>query len=155
MSEATFRYAVYGLVIDPGSLPLARAMAWPQTWMWAVSLVFLLFFLPLYFPDGHLLSPRWRLALWLAFSYSAAALIYFAVLPGQVSDVASVSNPLGIEALRPVMGVMDVIMTVSFLVIVLCSVASLVAGFRRSRGEQRQQMKWLTSAAGAKFARCS
>jgi hypothetical protein len=120
--------------------------------MWAVSLVLLLFFLPLYFPDGHLLSPRWRLASWLSLSYSAVALIYFAVLPGQVSDVASVSNPLGIEALRPVMGVMDVIMTVLFMVIVLCSVASLAARFRRSRGEQRQQMKWLTYAIGAMFA---
>ena len=29
VGEATFRYAVYGIVIDPGSLPMARAMAWP------------------------------------------------------------------------------------------------------------------------------
>jgi hypothetical protein len=63
MSEASFRYAVYGLVIDPGSLPLARAMAWPETWMWLVSIVLILLFLPLYFPNGRLLSSRWRPAL--------------------------------------------------------------------------------------------
>src|SRR5918997_5635919 len=55
VSEATFRYAVYGLVIDPGSLPLARAMAWPETWMWLVSIVLILLFLPLYFLNGRLL----------------------------------------------------------------------------------------------------
>src|SRR5918997_163051 len=42
MSEATFRYAVYGLIIAPGSLPLARAMAWPEPWMWLVSIVLIL-----------------------------------------------------------------------------------------------------------------
>jgi len=36
--------------------------------------------------------------------------------------------------------------------IVLCSVASLVVRFRRSSGEERQQMKWLTYAAAANFA---
>jgi hypothetical protein len=38
------------------------------------------------------------------------------------------------------------------LVSVLCSVASLVVRFRRSDGEERQQMKWLTYAAAANFA---
>ena len=71
MSEATFRYAVYGLIIAPGSLPLARAMAWPEPWMWLVSIVLILLVLPLYFPNGRLLSSRWRPALWLAVALSA------------------------------------------------------------------------------------
>jgi hypothetical protein len=69
-------------------------------------------------------------------------------------DVPGVVNPLGIEALRPLDRVtqVDIILTVLLLVIVLCSVASLVVRFRRSDGEERQQMKWLTYAAAANFA---
>jgi len=152
VGEATLRYAVYGLVIAPGSLPLARAMAWPQAWMWVVSIVLILFFLPLYFPNGRLLSPRWRPALWLAVSLSVVASVYFALLPGEVSDVEGVTNPLGIESLRLVVRVTDIVITVLLLVVVLCSVASLVVRFRRSRGEERQQMKWLAYAAAAMFA---
>ncbi len=68
VSEATFRYAIYGLVIDPGSLPAAKAMAWPQTWLWAPGAALVVIFMPLYFPNGRLLSPRWRPVLWLAVS---------------------------------------------------------------------------------------
>jgi ABC-type Co2+ transport system permease subunit len=88
----------------------------------------------------------------LAIALSVVASVYFALLPGEVSDVAGVANPLGIESLRPIGRVMDVVLTVLFLVAVLCSVASLMVRFRRSRGEERQQMKWLTYAAAAMFA---
>jgi hypothetical protein len=163
VNEATGRYAVYGLVIEPGSVPLARLMAWPSTWMWEPALVLIILFLPLYFPDGRLLSPRWRPVLWLALLFSVGfGVVFGALYPGEVDelspgvggDVPGVVNPLGIEALRPLDRVMqvDIILAVLFLVILLCSVASLVVRFRRSSGEERQQMKWLTYAAAANFA---
>src|SRR5687767_12250167 len=163
VNEATGRYAIYGLVIEPGSVPLAGLMAWPSTWMWVPALVLIVLFLPLYFPDGRLLSPRWRPVLWLALLFSVGFGVVFGALfrgevdelsPGVGGDVPGVVNPLGIEALRPLDKVtqVDIILTVVFLVIVLCSVASLVVRFRRSRGEERQQMKWLTYAAAAYFA---
>jgi hypothetical protein len=147
LSEATFRYAVYGLVIDPGSLPLARAMAWPATWLWAPGVLLVLVFLPLYFPDGRLLSPRWRPVVWLAIFVSGAAVVIWAFFPGKVGDAWDITNPLGLAALRPAIGGLVVVMAVLFLGFLLSSVVSLVVRFRRSQGQERQQMKWLTYAA--------
>src|SRR5829696_7822419 len=163
VNEATGRYAVYGLVIEPGSLPLARLMAWPSTWMWEPAALLIILFLPLYFPDGRLLSPRWRPVLWLALLFSVGfGVVFGALFPGEVDelspgvggDVPGVVNPLGVEALRLLDRVpqVDIILAVVLLVSVLCSVASLVVRFRRSDGEERQQMKWLTYAAAANFA---
>jgi hypothetical protein len=163
VNEATGRYAVYGLVIEPGSLPLARLMAWPSTWMWLPAIALIILFLPLYFPDGRLLSPHWRPVLWLALLFSVGFGVVFGALypgeldelsPGVAGDVSGVVNPLGIEALRSLDRVkqIDIILAVLLIVLVLCSVASLVVRFRRSSGEERQQMKWLTYAAAAYFA---
>jgi hypothetical protein len=149
VGEATFRYAVYGIVIDPGSLPAARALAWPQTWLWAPGVSLIIIFLPLYFPDGRLVSPRWRPVMWLAISLSVSFAIFSAFTPGEVSDVTGVTNPLGIGALRPVLEAVEIVMVWMFPVVVLLSVASLIVRFWRSRGEERQQMKWLTYALAA------
>ena len=163
VNEATGRYAVYGLVIEPGSVPLARLMAWPSTWMWLPGIALIILFLPLYFPDGRLLSPHWRPVLWLALLFSVGFGVVFGALypgemdelsPGVAGDVSGVVNPLGIEALRSLdrLKQIDIILAVLLIVLVLCSVASLVVRFRRSSGEERQQMKWLTYAAAAYFA---
>src|SRR5215210_28803 len=150
VSEAAFRYAVYGLVINPGSLSLARAMVWPQTWMWVPGIALVIIVVPLYFPNGRLTSSRWRPVLWLAIFYCGLTTGFQAFVPGKVSGVSGVTNPLGITALRPAVGVVESFL-VLFPVVVLLSVASLVVRFWRSRGEERQQMKWITYAAGAIF----
>jgi len=147
VSEATFRYAVYGLIIDPGSLPLAQAMAWPATWLWVPGVLLVLVFLPLYFPNGRLLSLRWRPVMWLAIFVSGATVVIWALLPGKVGDAWDITNPLGLAALRPALGGLEVVMAVLFLGFILSSVVSLVVRFRRSQGQERQQMKWLTYAA--------
>jgi hypothetical protein len=64
-------------------------------------------------------------------------------MPGEVSDVSGVTNPLGIEALRRLDWMVEGFL-VLFPVAVFLSVASLVVRFWRSRGTERQQMKWLT-----------
>jgi hypothetical protein len=153
IAEATLRYGAYGLVVSPGSLPLAHAMAWPPPWMWVPGVVLVLLFLPLYFPNGHLLSPKWRPVLWLAVFSSVTLAVLWAFMPGATSGVPGVTNPLGIEALHPVAGALaDVVTGVLFLGVFLGSLASLVVRFWRSRGEERQQMKWLTYATATMFA---
>jgi hypothetical protein len=149
VDEAAFRYAFYGLVIDPGSLPLAHAMTWLQQWLWVPGVVLALLFLPLYFPNGQLPSRRCRPALELSLFFSLTLAVSAAFTPG-TSGVPGATNPLWIEALRKA-GELGNVSGVLFLPIFLTSVASLVVRFWRSRGEERQQIKWITYAAGATF----
>jgi hypothetical protein len=150
--DATLRYAFYGLIIAPGSLPLAHAMAWPSGWMFLPGVTLILLFVPLYFPNGQLLSPSWRPVLWLAVFVSVILSVLWAFSPGATSGVRGLTNPLGIEALRPWSGKLgDTVTGVLFLTVFLASLFGLVVRFWRSRGGERQQMKWITYAAGAMF----
>jgi uncharacterized membrane protein SirB2 len=56
-------------------------------------------------------------------------------------------NPLGIEALRSVLGPLDTLLTMGYFGVLFASASSLVIRFRRSRGKERQQIKWLACAA--------
>ena len=47
-------------------------------------------FLPLYFPTGRLLSPRWRPVLWLGIAYLSAAVLSNAIQPGPTEWLAGV-----------------------------------------------------------------
>ncbi len=61
--------------------------------------------------------------------------------PGALPDFPGVQNPYGVEA-----GWVDVLQPIAaFLLIaaIVGSVVSVVLRFRRARGEQRQQMKWI------------
>jgi signal transduction histidine kinase len=105
-------------------------------------------FLILLFPDGHLPSPRWR---WFAWTIGVGmTLIGLAILlsPGTFKDSGypTVSNPLGIEAMRPFTG----LLFAGLLILpigMLGSMVALVRRYRRSTGAERQQMKWLAYAA--------
>jgi hypothetical protein len=132
-------YATYGL-------PGAQAMAWLQSWLWVPGVLLLLCFLPLYFPNGHLVSRRWRWIVGLAILFCVTGAVLSALTPGEIPDMGIV-NPLGVEALRPVSELLEPIYLALYFFLFFASAASLVVRFRRSGSLERQQIKWLAFAA--------
>jgi signal transduction histidine kinase len=142
----THEYATYGLVTGAGSPRLAKALIWPQSWLWVPGAVSILSLLPLYFPDGRLVSPRWRPLARFALVFSAATAAFSAFRPGEIPG-SGFPNPLGTQALRPFVGVLDIALLPVWLGLLFVSAASLLVRFRRSQGDERQQVKWLAFAA--------
>jgi hypothetical protein len=97
------------------------------------------------FPDGRPLSPRWRPVLWV----SVAAGTYIALAPaldsGRLASYPNVRNPAALP--EPVGDLLvDPTWGVAILGLFTVSLVSLVVRFRRSRGTERQQLKWLALA---------
>jgi len=139
-------YATYGLLTAPGTLPGARAIAWPLSWLWVPGVMLLLVFVPLYFPDGHLVSRRWRWIVRVALVFGLSAAVHSALSPGEMQD-SGITNPLGIEALRPFLDLFERLVFWLYFPLLFTSAASLVVRFRRSGSVERQQIKWLGLAA--------
>jgi hypothetical protein len=77
LAEVAAGYATYGL-------PGAGAMAWLLGWLSVPGVMLLLYFVPLYFPDGRLVSPRWRWVAGLTVCFSVAGAVIFALSPGEI-----------------------------------------------------------------------
>ena len=102
-------------------------------------------FLILLFPDGRLLSRRWRPVAWSAAVGIGGALVTTALTPGPLEDFPQLTNPYGWTSplLNPLAGV-------SFALLFAASIgsaASAIVRFRRAVGERRLQMQWLAFAA--------
>jgi hypothetical protein len=146
-------YSDFGLTIDKGSVPrpdIALALASP---IWVPIIGLPGTFLILLFPDGRLPSPAWRRWAWLCAIALILSFIGILVGPGSFADAGypDIRNPLGIEALRPVFGVVFAVILLIPISIVGCAL-SLIGRFRRSRGQERLQLKWLASGAGVTAA---
>jgi len=138
-------YSVYTLATNPGTLPGRGVSAWLTSWVWIAGGSLILFVF-LFFPDGRLPSPRWRPVAWLVLIGAALAAAPFAFGPGPLegsSEGARVINPVGIEGSA---GLLHLFERVSLVLLVPISVAlilSFFVRFRRARGDERQQIKWV------------
>jgi hypothetical protein len=142
VQEAYDAYALgaYGRVWTPVLLDAALQ------WMWVPPVGLLGIYMVLLFPDGRLPSRKWRPFAWFAGTLMTTISVGFAFVPGPLVGRHGVRNPLGIEQLA---WVEDVAVFVVLLLplCILISASSLVFRYRRSRGEVRQQIKWLAFAA--------
>jgi hypothetical protein len=137
-------YAGYGLLARPGSLPAADWVAvYEQHAGFPTSAC--LGFILLLTPTGSLPSPRWR---WWAWATAAATLVAMVAWAPQpfIEPLGSVANPLATPAADRLLGVANVALAVSVLAIPV-GAWSLVVRFRRARGVERQQLRWLALAA--------
>ncbi|GAA1765415.1 histidine kinase [Luedemannella helvata] len=136
--EACGQYAIHGG-------PLARAAAWPQTWLWvpanlAICLV------PLYFPTGALPGRRWRPVVLAVAGFGVAAAAVQALAPGpnaQVGPPPGQPNPLGVAALADVAAVTNLAVGLVGGGVFVAASAALVRRARRGPAAERLQLKWL------------
>jgi hypothetical protein len=141
---------IYGRYAHPGSLPTAAGLIWAVNWLWVMGFVPLVTFTFLLFPDGRLLSPRWRPAAWLAGGALIALVLGYAFAPGPLEDYPVVENPLGVPGVGGAM--FEALKGAGIPLMALAAAASatsLVVRFRGSSGEQRQQLRWVAFAGAA------
>jgi len=145
-------YALYALVDQPDSLPGGEVIVWLGAWFGGPVNFALFAFVFLLFPDGRLLSRRWRLVVWTNL-IAIALLSAWSFRPGPIENtgIVTVDNPFGVPGTG---AVLDALGTVGLLIILAVAVAgavSLVLRLRRARGVERQQLKWFVFA-GALFS---
>ena len=140
-------YANYSLLTQPGSLPGGVVAAWFANWIWVLFVGLVLVYFFSLFPNGHFLSPRWRWVAWLGAIGITALALTFVFLPDPLYSSASfVENPYGVGELENRLVYIQVAF-ILYLIPVAAALTSLILRFRRARGEERQQLKWLASAA--------
>ncbi|MDP9862711.1 MULTISPECIES: sensor histidine kinase [Streptosporangium] len=149
LMEVCGQYAILGLLTRPG-LPLAEAMAWPQTWLWVPANLSLVL-VPLGFPGGTLSSARLRLPVRAVAVAAALTMAVSALRPGenhQVGTGAGVVNPLGVAGLARVAPAAETAMTALMAVVFVAGGIDLLVRAFRSGEPERRQIKWLTYAVG-------
>ena len=135
-------YAAYGLLARPGSLPGAGWAALYVDASWVV-LSTLLGFVVLLTPTGSLPSPRWRWWAWLVVAGAAVAALvdtdrldppYEAVEPPLLVEGGPLAVVARLGAVITLLGL-------------LVAAGSLVVRYRRARGVERLQLRWMVAAA--------
>jgi hypothetical protein len=148
VADFTFAYTRYGLVARPGALPAA-------SWLAGIANggVFLYLsctgFVLLLSPIGTLPSPRWR---WWARITAAGLVVAFltSVLAPRplYPEYPDIGNPVGVGALEHGLGA--VLFPVGALLVLaglVVGAVSLLLRFRRARGLERLQLRWLALGA--------
>ncbi len=139
-------YAYLALVRYPGTLPGGDIGVWLLYWAWIPLPISILFTLAL-FPEGRPLTPRWQPLVWVMAVAGPLWALSAATSPFDPSGVpkwmASRTNPFAVPLAGALWGPVTAVMMVSGLL----AATSLILRFRRSRGDERQQLKWLTLLA--------
>jgi hypothetical protein len=144
---AAENYAAYVMTTRGSPDALAVIGAWVNEVYWLPMMVLALVYLPMLFPDGRLPSRRWLpFALIPAISMlvSIAVTAFRPTLVGQNIEY-QISNPIGISWILP-FEQMQAYLLPGIFIGVCGAIAGLVYRFRRSRGSERQQIRWFLFA---------
>jgi hypothetical protein len=128
---------------DVGSERVIAIVAWLASWTWVPAVIPTVTLFPLLFPTGRPPTRRWRPVVWMAAGTVALMLFNEILRPGQLQEFP-VDNPFGFAAAgTQIVLVSDVLWVIT----TALSLASLVTRFRHSRGDERQQVKWVVMGA--------
>jgi signal transduction histidine kinase len=139
-----YLYMRYTVVHSPGSLPFSTAAVWVNTWAYAPATSLGAMVLLLVFPEGRLLSRRFRPALWAALAFIPLSIAAFAFYPQNLGPLfRNRSNPYAFPQLDVLFEVCGALAIVCGLVAGAGAAASVTLRWRRADRVGRQQLKWL------------
>jgi signal transduction histidine kinase len=136
----TSEYARWAIDTRHGLPPGGAYAAWLVEWIW-IPLVTGMAIVAAIFPDGRFLTSGWRRAMWAAVAISLVPTALNAVIP-RLTVYAGVDNPAGFGGER--IRAAAVASTTLMLPVVVVGAAAIVRRFRRSSGDERLQLNWLT-----------
>jgi hypothetical protein len=150
----------FGLVADSavtrsvalgGDIANAAVLKWLGSWLSVPAFATLPLF-ALLFPDGRPPSRRWTPLIWTTLTGATLLALSEAFRPEVILFTGGgeliVPNPFAIQALTGVATLAGIIALVLIIGSVLLAMLALVLRFRRSRGTERQQLKWFVLAMG-------
>jgi len=145
-SLAVSNYAIVALLLAPGSLPLGIWAIWTFSWLIWLVLIAIPFVL-LVFPDGRLPSRRWRIVAAVLVASGGLLALLTMLAPGNIVVAPDPNspgpNPAGVGILAGVVNRWFHPINAVYLGAVVASAAAPLWRFRRSRGDERQQLKVL------------
>ena len=141
VSEVIFAYARAAVVHFPGSLPFRVPVLWVASWDYVPAQCLGALVVPLVFPDGHLLSRRWRAALWAAAAFAVLSTAGNAFVPESMGGwFGDRPNPYAVQG--PLFGAILHLGEACGLAAAVAVVASVALRWRRAGHVVRQQLKW-------------
>jgi len=133
-------YTVFALA--EGNVQGARIGNWIDGFIWVPISGSIAIFVTVLFPTGRLPSRRWRWVPWIG---SLGISLFTAAFIVSTDTEFGLPNPF-FELSPDVVGPLFGIGSSLYLIGVLGALASLVVRFRRSRGDERQQLRWFAAA---------
>jgi hypothetical protein len=116
-----------------------------NAWIWFPSVASLIVFVPLLFPHGRLLSPRWRWLAWPTAATIVVGSIALALQPGPLENFAQLRNPFGVDS--PLVEAIGGIVFAGLGISLFLAALSVILRYRRADTSEREQIKWLLYAA--------
>lgn len=146
--SALFGLIAYWLEFGSGVFPgLNVALVW-LSWTGEPFMLLILTLLFLHFPNGRLPSRRWRYVVWAAIAGLVGRLILDPLEPREVDPALGLASPLAVDPSQwAVIEPIYVSVIAVSLVCLFAAATSLILRFRRSRGVERQQLKWIAFSA--------
>jgi signal transduction histidine kinase len=116
---------------------------WLSLWVWIPTTMLPLTFVLLLFPDGHLPSTRWWPVAGAAGLGMVSFILSVALHPRPPIEPDPPVNPFGLSGALGLLALLELGSYILLPIGACGALAALVMRFRRSRGIEREQLKWL------------